>query len=58
MLQRTLEGCVSDDSVEVMTDLSTILSKIPLDELFSVCDKWKCRLGKRIDKGGEHLETD
>jgi hypothetical protein len=55
MLKRRLEGYALGDPVEVMTTVSTILSKIPLDESISVFDEWKCKLRECIDRKSEYL---
>jgi hypothetical protein len=54
-LKRRLEGYMFEDPVEVMTAVSTFLSKILLDVFISVFDEWKCRLRECIDRRGKYL---
>jgi hypothetical protein len=48
--EKRLEECMFGDPIEVMTVVSTILSKIPFDEFISVFDEWKYRLRKSINR--------
>jgi hypothetical protein len=53
-----LERCPFGDPIEVMMGVSTILTKILLDEFVWVFDEWQCRVRECIDRRGAYLRTD
>jgi hypothetical protein len=52
---KKLEGCTFANPIEVMTEINTILSKIPLEIFILIFDEWKCTVRECIEKEGEYL---
>jgi hypothetical protein len=54
MLKRKLKRYTFANLIEMMTEMNTLLSQIPLEEFVLVFDKWKRRLRECIDLGGKY----